>query len=50
MLTWSVIFLNIFGVIIARKNRGSFRGDLGCLVLTVPADLVICYLLYLIIH
>ena len=49
MLTWAVILLNIFGVYVARKDKGRFRGDLGCLVLTIPADVAICYLVYCIV-
>lgn len=50
MLTWAVIFLNILALYMARRNRGHYRGDLGCLVLTVPADVAICYLAYLIVQ
>jgi hypothetical protein len=50
MLTWAVIFLNIIALNMARKNKGHYRGDLGCLALTIPADVVICYLIYCIIN
>ena len=50
MLTWAVILLNIFGVYVARKDKGHFHGDLGCLAFTIPADVAICYFLYCIVN